>query len=81
MIVVTNLLPALYLYFFSYRDISTLHEHVYLCIYLQPCITGDEEENKPPIELSGYRIVDVGLMQQSLKSCEHCKSGKKPINC
>ncbi|KAJ7337889.1 hypothetical protein OS493_008047 [Desmophyllum pertusum] len=33
-------------------------------------------KNCQPIELSGVRIIDVGLLQQSLKCCEYCKSGK-----
>ena len=26
--------------------------------------------------LNGHRIVDLGLMAKSLKSCQHCNSGK-----
>ena len=47
-------------------------------IYFQPCNAGNGQENKTPIELSGYRIIYFGLLQQSLQSCQQCKSGKEP---
>lgn len=73
MALITYLLPALSFFF-------SLNENVYLCFHLQPCSTENNQECKAPVELSGYRIVDMGLLQQSLQSCQHCKSGKEPTN-
>ena len=64
-------------FFILHWDVNILSKRfcVYFCNYLQPCSNTDQQK-RAPIELSGYRIVDVGYLQQSLKSCNHCKSGK-----
>ena len=55
MALITYLLPALSFFF-------SLSENVYLCFHLQPCSTENNQECKAPVELSGYRIVNMGLL-------------------
>ena len=48
-------------------------EIINFCLFQQ---FPDSASDNKPAELSGYRIIDLGFFQQSLKSCQHCKSGK-----
>ena len=53
---------------------KTISLVIKFCLFQQ---LPDSVGNSKAKELSGYRIIDLGFLQQSLKSCHHCKTGKK----
>ena len=64
---------------FSQQSLREFHL-IFLSFFLQQIVnSGNGEKNsQKPLELSGYRIVDLGFVQQpALKSCKHCKFGTK----